>query len=153
MLGDSVGVHLGAGVMNLTYVAPDEQEEQGRGKWGSKERVSVYAFAGMPYTVNYPARHRLDQINKQTLTKTCPTAPQLKSHKLDKPWLEHLSPETQARLQPHYEPISSDEEEEGEYMDADEMIVVDDVHEMVEVDVDVPEDVSMEEVNLPAGVV
>ncbi|QRV98642.1 ubiquitin carboxyl-terminal hydrolase [Ceratobasidium sp. AG-Ba] len=107
VLGDSVGVHLGAGVLGLVYAAPHEESEH-EARWGWKER--------------------------------------LKSHKLDKPWVAQLSPETQARLAERVEPVSSDEEEE--YMDAEEMIVVDEVQEL-----DVPEDVSMEEVNPPAGVV
>ncbi|KAG8744066.1 hypothetical protein FRC10_010851 [Ceratobasidium sp. 414] len=82
-----------------------------------------------------------------------PRKDRLKSQKLDEPFLAQLSPEAQARLAEHAQPVSPPaSDDEDEFMDAEEMIVV--AHEADEVvdDVrDVPDDVSMDEV--PAGVV
>ncbi|KAG9094287.1 hypothetical protein FRC06_010961 [Ceratobasidium sp. 370] len=82
-----------------------------------------------------------------------PRKDRLKSQKLDEPFFAQLSPETQARLaeyaQPVSQPVSDDEEE---FIDADEMIVVaHETDEVVDDARDVPDDVSMD--GVPAGVV
>ncbi|KAG9102524.1 hypothetical protein FRC07_010216 [Ceratobasidium sp. 392] len=84
-----------------------------------------------------------------------PRKDRLKSQKLDEPFMAQLSPEVQARLA--HQPVSeSPSDEEEEFMDAEEMIVVAHDHTPAE-DVatgDVPDDVSMDEVvPPPAGVV
>ncbi|KAG8766718.1 hypothetical protein FRC12_006688 [Ceratobasidium sp. 428] len=112
----------------------------------------VHLGAGVVGLV-YAAVQTAAEVGQEGKEVKWPRKDRFKSQKLDEPFLAQLSPETQARLA--HPPVSApaSEDEEDEFMDAEEMIVVAHDAEVLDDVRDVPDDVSMDEVVPPAGVV